>query len=33
MGVVGPMPCEDFLVGGICNCILVDRAGSFLSEG
>lgn len=33
MGEVGPVCCEDFLAGGTCACVLVDGAGSCLSEG
>ena len=33
MDGVGPMPCEGFLVGGICVCVLVGGAISCLSEG
>ena len=25
MGVVGPVACQVFLVGGACVCVLVDR--------
>ena len=32
MGVVRPMPYEGFLVGETCACVLVDGAGSNLSE-
>ena len=27
------MPCDDFLVGGICVCVLVGGARSCVSEG
>ena len=27
MDGVGPMPCEGFLVGGTCACVLMDGAG------
>ena len=30
---VWPMPCEGFLVGGICVCVLVSGARSCVSEG
>ena len=33
MNEVGPVPCKGFLVGGTCACVLVDGAGSLLSEG
>ena len=33
MGGVGPVPCESFLIGGTCVCVLVGGAGSCLSEG
>ena len=32
MGGVGPVACQGFLVGGVCVCVLVDRAGSLLFE-
>ena len=31
--LVGPVPCESFLVGEMCACVLEDKAGSCLSEG
>ena len=31
--LVGPVPCESFLVGEMCACVLADKAGSCLSEG
>ena len=31
VGRVGPVACQDFLVGGTCACILVGGAGSLLS--
>ena len=33
MDGVGLVPCDVFLVGGACACVLVDGAGSRLSEG
>ena len=30
---VGLVSCDVFLVGGACACVLVDGAGSHLSEG
>ena len=33
MDGVGPMPCEGFLFGGTCACVLMDGAGSCLSGG
>ena len=33
MDGVGPMPCEGFLVGGTYVCVLVNEAGTCLSEG
>ena len=32
MGVVGPVACQVFLVGGACVCVLVVGAGSHLSD-
>ena len=31
MGEVGPVPCEVFMAGGTCACVLVDGVGSCLS--
>jgi len=33
MDGVGLVSCDVFLVGGVCACVLVDGAGSRLSEG
>ena len=33
MDRVGLVSCDVFLVGGACACVLVDLAGSPLSEG
>ena len=32
MGGMGPVPCEVFLLGGTCACVLVGGARSRLSE-
>jgi len=32
-GCFGPVPCEGFLTGETSTCILLDGAGSCLSEG
>ena len=32
-GWAGPVPCEGFLVGGTYVCVLVNEAGTCLSEG
>ena len=33
MDGVGLVSCDVFLVGGACACVLVNGAGSHLSEG
>ena len=33
MDGVGLVYCDVFLVGEVCACVLVDGAGSHLSEG
>ena len=33
MDEVGLASCDVFLVWGACDCVLVDGAGSHLSEG
>ena len=33
MGEVGPVPCEVFMAGGTCACVLVDGVGSCSSSG
>ena len=33
MDGVGLVSCDVFLVSGTCACVLVDGAGSLLSEG
>ena len=33
MDEVGLISCDVFLVGEACTCVLVDGAGSHLSEG
>ena len=33
MDGVGLVPCDVCLVDGVCACVLVDGAGSPLSEG
>ena len=32
MDGVGPVPCDGFLVGETCACVMVDGAGSCLSK-
>ena len=32
MGGVGSVPCDGFLVGETCACVMVDEAGSCISQ-